>query len=586
MAYNTKPIVTDVEGNPISQYYNKELDQYEPVEGQAGANKVVLYNADGTENNNLSLIPILDKLSQLTGTVIDEETRKSNELQRIELYNQILNMLETGQLKGEKGDKGDTGIGLNFLWQGTSLGVKLETDAEYVFVDLRGPQGPPGTIENLEKSHVVNALGYTPIKSVNNIEADEVGNIELNIDTSEIENRIGTLETDLNEHIKDIYENEVHGMRILDGKLEYWDVEEEKWKQIAGGGGSQVPLGNVVDFTAEPDDGKVILRWKDPEDIVVDGIVISKWAGTKILRKTGSYPANENDGVLVVDSGVRNQYEINGFVDTGLQNNIEYFYMAFPYTTDGLYTLDIANRVSAMPTDYDDLTGSPGSPFLIAGDMQEGFFGEVPSSELITGDALASQVGISQGNSQHSAAGWLKFAWKGKILFIAKKPIRNSISWDAINTAKCVYGDSGDKTVEIGGLTYKVRLMRALEPSNDPKTTASANSGTVNHYSEWNRLMCQIHEQAIDKSWDYPNNIENDIGILEHNLGSGRQGMYSDADLVVKSGDGRASWCQEMGTSTSYRLHRGYNGVSYSIRDTSSCPYSYFGWRPVLELVS
>jgi len=39
--------------------------------------------------------------------------------------------------------------------------------------------------------------------------------------------------------------------------------------------------------------------------------------------------------------------------------------------------------------------------------------------------------------------------------------------------------------------------MRALEPSNDPKTTASGNSGVVNHYSEWNRLMCQIHEEAI-----------------------------------------------------------------------------------------
>lgn len=584
MAYNTKPIITDVDGNPISQYYNKELDHFEPVEGQAGANKVVLYNADGTENNNLSLIPILEKLSQLTGTVIDEETRKSNELQRIELYNQISNMLETGQLKGEKGDKGDTGIGLNFLWQGTSLGVKLETDAEYVFVDLRGPQGPAGNIDNLTSQHIETALGYTPVKSVNNVVANEIGNVELDIDTSEIENRIGNVEDDLVAHkAESVYEGETHGLRIADGKLEYFDGEN--WKQIAGGSGSQVPLGNVVDFTAEPDDGKVILRWKDPEDIVVDGIVISKWAGTKILRKTGSYPANENDGVLVVDSGVRNQYEIDGFVDTGLENNIEYFYMAFPYTTDGLYTLDIANRVSAMPTDYDDLTGSPGSPFLIAGDMQEGFFGEVPSSELITGDALASLVGISQGTSQHSTAGWLKFAWKGNVQFVAKKPIRHSISWDAINTAKCVYGDSGDKTIEIGGLTYKVRLMRALEPSNDPKTVASAYNGTVNHYSEWNRLMCQIHEQAIDKSWDYPDNIENDIGILEHNLGSGRQGMYSDADLVVKSGDGRASWCQEMGTSTSYRLRRGNDGVSNSLNDTSSNTGSGYGWRPVLELV-
>ena len=109
MAYNTKPIVTDIDGNPISQYFNPDADKYELVEGKVGANKVILYNEDGTINNSLSLIPILDKLSQLTGTVIDEETRKSNELQRINLYNQISQMLANGELKG---DKGDTGKGL------------------------------------------------------------------------------------------------------------------------------------------------------------------------------------------------------------------------------------------------------------------------------------------------------------------------------------------------------------------------------------------------------------------------------------------------------------------------------------------
>ncbi len=232
-----------------------------------------------------------------------------------------------------------------------------------------------------------------------------------------------------------------------------------------------------------------------------------------------------------------------------------------------------------------DLSGSPGSKFLIAGTMEEGFFGEVPASELITGDALASECGISQGTSQHSTAGWLKFAYKGEILFVAKKPIRHSISWDAINTAKCVYGDSGDKTVTIDGLTYKVTLMRALEPSNDPKTVASGNSGAVNHHSEWNRLMCQIHEEAINGSWGYPNNIESDIGILEHSLGSGSQGMYSDADLVVASVDGRYSWCQETSTITSSRLARGHDGVSYSYYHTSSHTYSSLGWRPVLRLV-
>lgn len=162
MAYNTKPILVDVDGNPISQYFNQSQDMYEALLGEAGANRVILYNSDGSINNSLSLIPILDKLSQLTGTVIDEETRKSNELQRIALYNQISQMLADGELKGdtgEKGDKGDPGPGLEFDWQGTMLGVRVQGDAEYVYVDL---QGPPGSIENLDKNHIETALGYTP----------------------------------------------------------------------------------------------------------------------------------------------------------------------------------------------------------------------------------------------------------------------------------------------------------------------------------------------------------------------------------------------------------------------------------------
>ncbi len=227
----------------------------------------------------------------------------------------------------------------------------------------------------------------------------------------------------------------------------------------------------------------------------------------------------------------------------------------------------------------------PGSPKLIGGTMEEGFFGEVPSSELISGYALASMVGISEGTSQNSTAGWLKFAYKGEIQFVAKKPIRHSISWDTLNTANCVYDDIRNRTVVIGGLTYKVRLMRATNPSNNPKTAASDNNGAVNHHSEWNRLMCQIHEEAINGSWGYPNNIESDIGVLEHNLGNGSQGMYNDADLIIASGNGIFSWCQEVAKSAPARLGRGRYGVSNSSFIASSSANSTYGWRPVLELV-
>lgn len=160
MAYNTKPIATDVNGNPVSQYYNPVTDQYEPVEGSNGANKVMV------QNNDLSLLPILDRLSQLTGTVIDEETRKSNELQRVVFYDQLQRMLADGDLKG---DKGDIGIGLEFDWKGTSLGVRLQGEENYIYVNLkgeRGERGLTGSIDNLDENNITEALGYLPVNLI------------------------------------------------------------------------------------------------------------------------------------------------------------------------------------------------------------------------------------------------------------------------------------------------------------------------------------------------------------------------------------------------------------------------------------
>ncbi len=225
----------------------------------------------------------------------------------------------------------------------------------------------------------------------------------------------------------------------------------------------------------------------------------------------------------------------------------------------------------------DDTTDAPGSKRLIDGTMQAGFFGEVSASELISGDALASLVGISQGTSQHSTAGWLKFAWQGKILFVAKKAFRNSISWDHINSANAVYGD---KSVVIDGLSYKIRLLKGA--NKDP---AGAYSGAICHGSEWNRLMLPIHQEAINKNWAYPNNVESDIPVWAHNLGTGTQGRYTDEDLLTHydHGSGSYSWCQEVAESAAKRVNRGYDGVSNSNSYTSYNTNSYRGWRPCLE---
>jgi len=69
------------------------------------------------------------------------------------------------------------------------------------------------------------------------------------------------------------------------------------------------------------------------------------------VRRIGNYPANEDDGVLVADSKVRDQFATTGFVDSGLQFSTEYFYQAFPYSDTGAINRSPANRASITTGD-------------------------------------------------------------------------------------------------------------------------------------------------------------------------------------------------------------------------------------------
>ena len=232
----------------------------------------------------------------------------------------------------------------------------------------------------------------------------------------------------------------------------------------------------------------------------------------------------------------------------------------------------------------DDNSGSPGSNILIAGSMEEGFFGEVSASELFTASEIASACGISQGTAQFENEPWLKFAIDGKIIFRPRKAIRHSISWNSINAANCVYGGSEGKRVTKSGQTYIVRLMKGA--LTDPSLYDTSDRGAKG--SEWNRLMLPIHEQAIDKSWGYPAYVEDNVAIWNHNFGTGANGMYTNADLMLHYSHGVSSynWCQETrNTNATTRVYRGYLGVSYSSTNSASYLYDRFGWAPVLELV-
>ena len=64
----------------------------------------------------------------------------------------------------------DDGISLQFMWQGTSLGIKTENQQEYTFVDLQGvagPVGPQGEAFQIKKTYATIQLMIADYDNMN-----------------------------------------------------------------------------------------------------------------------------------------------------------------------------------------------------------------------------------------------------------------------------------------------------------------------------------------------------------------------------------------------------------------------------------
>lgn len=141
-----------------------------------------------------------------------------------------------------------------------------------------------------------------------------------------------------------------HGFRYntQDETFEILNAQGE-WEEISSAGSGGIALGAVTGLSTVTASGKVFIRWTDPDNIEVDGTVLAEWAGTVLVRKAGSAPANRKDGTIVLDSQTKNAYAYNEFCDSGLTNGVTYYYKLFPYTTAKLYTDSPENAFSAMP---------------------------------------------------------------------------------------------------------------------------------------------------------------------------------------------------------------------------------------------
>ena len=261
--------------------------------------------------------------------------------------------------------------------------------------------------------------------------------------------------------------------------------------------------------------------------------------------------------VVTVDDVITNNWVIDKFgsieFDTVIANGsvvkVSYLSKLVPKTSTTVFDISFTlqyDNLGSLPTPVEPITPPTpdfsivhGSNTIVAGDSSYGFYGEVSGEDLISGDDLASSIGLTTGVSQNSDAGWLKVIDGNKMLLIAKKTFRHSISWNNINAVNAVFG----KIIIIDGVKYILRLLST---------------------AEWDRFMYPLHVE-------HPNNAP-------------AWAEYTNADIWVGgSYNGRATWISTQNGSS--RVSRGYDSVSGSLNDTSSTASATRGFRPVLEVL-
>ena len=116
-------------------------------------------------------------------------------------------------------------------------------------------------------------------------------------------------------------------------------------------------LGPVTEQGIKSEGGYVYVNWKDPDDVIVDGEVTARWAGTKIVRKEGSAPESVEDGA--VDN---HTYRMNGAEPCRyvLSTGVHYYFAIYPYTVSGVYSdpvvidIDLTTATIPKPEVIDD----------------------------------------------------------------------------------------------------------------------------------------------------------------------------------------------------------------------------------------
>lgn len=219
--------------------------------------------------------------------------------------------------------------------------LQRETDGSY-YVDGTNYDSLENRLDSIEQDYVKNNQGADNVGKT--FKVDESGNVVL---TDYISIQV---DDDLSDTSTNPVENRIVTNKLnLKGETLFYDEDNSELQlkcgeeilssvTIVSGGNTSFLLGEPTSVSLTNLDETVEIKWTDPDDVIVAGSTLATWSGTVVVRKAGSAPVDKTDGIIIIDSRTRNQYSENGFRDTGLSNNVTYYYGIFPYSTEDAYT--------------------------------------------------------------------------------------------------------------------------------------------------------------------------------------------------------------------------------------------------------
>lgn len=242
-----------------------------------------------------------------------------------------------------------------------------------------------------------------------------------------------------------------------------------------------------------------------------------------------------------------------------------------------MYELLLSSGISKDQTYFPD--SGPGNKVLRAGNSDLGYFGEVTQAELFIPWEVEAAANFYAGVAADTAAVWLKFFFNKRVLYIAKTPIRTTVSWNDLYAAGLVYGDRTNgaypaatpkvQYIQLpkteGGKTWvlKPRLIRGL--NQDPGTVANPPVAQYDN-SEWTQLMGRVYTAAnnpVTEKWA-------DFTLAQLGWGNALNTVAMETVTPVTS-------CVVAGSGATMPTRTGTAKTTATLNVTN--------WRPVLELI-